>query len=241
MFTSCTISGNQSIAGSGGAGGGSGRFVGGTFGPGGATSGGVFSAGNVQIQNCIVALNQATSNVDVNGTVQSGGFNLIGISDGSTGWLVAEAGNLGNSSFPINPHLGLLQNNGGATPTMALLSGSPAIDQGDSFGLTADQRGFARPSDNLSIANASGGDGSDIGAYELIVVTPATLALAANAPNQFQIQLIGLTGWNYILQASTNLSGTNWIPLITNASPYTFVETNGSSFKQRLYRAVSSP
>ena len=50
---------------------------------------------------------------------------------------------------------------------MALLYNSPAIDQGKSFGLAADQRGHERPFDAANIANATGGDGSDIGAFEL--------------------------------------------------------------------------
>jgi hypothetical protein len=48
-----------------------------------------------------------------------------------------------------------------------LLPGSPAIDQGKSAGRTADQRGHHRPHDFSAIPNASGGDGSDIGAFEL--------------------------------------------------------------------------
>jgi hypothetical protein len=58
--------------------------------------------------------------------------------------------------------------NGGPTLTYALQTGSPAIDQGKaSVGETVDQRGQARPSDFGNIPNASGGDGSDIGAFEL--------------------------------------------------------------------------
>lgn len=58
-----------------------------------------------------------------------------------------------------------LKDNGGPTWTIALLAGSPAIDQGLSS-FPSDQRGFYRPVDNPTIVNASGGDGSDIGAYE---------------------------------------------------------------------------
>ncbi len=74
---------------------------------------------------------------------------------------------VGTTAAPINPGLGPLQNNGGGTNTMALLANSPAIDQGKSFGLAADQRGHERPFDAANISNASGGDGSDIGAFEL--------------------------------------------------------------------------
>jgi hypothetical protein len=243
-LTSCTISSNLSAAGSAGFGGIGGNLKAGTLGPGSANSGGLFSAGNVQVQNTIIAGNQATTlYADVSGTVQSGGFNLVGISDGSSGWLVGEIGNLGNSSFPINPKLGPLQNNGGPTPTMALLIGSPAIDQGNSFGLTTDQRGFARPSDNGAIANASGGDGSDIGAYEVtvLVATPAILSLVGYGNNHFQFLLTGQAGSSYAIQASTNLTTTNWLSIFTNVSPFTFVDSNANSFPQRFYRGVSSP
>ncbi len=69
-----------------------------------------------------------------------------------------------------NPMLGPLQNNGGPTSTHGLLPGSPAIDKGKNFsGSTTDQRGtpFARTYDDPAIANATGGDGTDIGAFEV--------------------------------------------------------------------------
>jgi len=63
-----------------------------------------------------------------------------------------------------------LRNNGGPTQTIALVSGSLAIDKGTSAGLTGtlttDQRGLARTVDRSAAANATGGDGTDIGAFE---------------------------------------------------------------------------
>jgi hypothetical protein len=61
--------------------------------------------------------------------------------------------------------LGDLADNGGPTMTRALLEGSPAIDQGNSFGATTDQRGKPRPID-FDASSAAPGDGSDIGAFE---------------------------------------------------------------------------
>jgi CSLREA domain-containing protein len=69
-----------------------------------------------------------------------------------------------------DPLLGPLQNNGGPTLTHALLPGSPAIDKGNSFGLTTDQRGLTRPVDDSTISNAS--DGADIGAFEVQALVP---------------------------------------------------------------------
>lgn len=60
--------------------------------------------------------------------------------------------------------------NGGPTETLALLHGSPAIDRGlSTAGETSDQRGSKRPVDIPSVPNAPGGDGADVGAYEVQV------------------------------------------------------------------------
>jgi fibronectin-binding autotransporter adhesin len=69
-----------------------------------------------------------------------------------------------------DPMLGPLQDNGGPTLTHALLCGSPAIDRGTNFTDSAtDQRGvgFTRIFDDPAVANATGGDGADIGAFEV--------------------------------------------------------------------------
>jgi hypothetical protein len=60
-----------------------------------------------------------------------------------------------------------IEGNGGFTPTHALFWGSPAIDQGKCFGVHRDQRGRFRPYIYSSISKPPGGDGSDIGAFEL--------------------------------------------------------------------------
>ena len=60
----------------------------------------------------------------------------------------------------VNPKLQALRNNGGPTPTMALLDGSPAINRGSNpLGLNRDQRGdgFSRVA----------GTSTDIGAFEI--------------------------------------------------------------------------
>jgi hypothetical protein len=64
-------------------------------------------------------------------------------------------------------NLGPLADNGGPTPTHALLPGSVAIDKGHASGATADQRGLARPCDLAATPNAAGGDGGDAGAFEV--------------------------------------------------------------------------
>lgn len=151
-----------------------------TFGS--SNGGGILAqSGSVNIKNTIVAGNTAfNSGPDVSGAFTSFGFNLIGKSDGSTGFTAA-TDLKGTNASPLDPKLDSgLRENGGPTTTLALLSGSPAIDKGSSNGLlanlTTDQRGtgFSRTVDDLSISNASGGDGTDIGAFEALL--PSRLA-----------------------------------------------------------------
>ena len=104
---------------------------------------------------------------DLAGDFTSQKFNLIGMADGGMGFINGvNADHVGSIANPIDPRLGAFQMNGGVTSTLALLWDSPAIDQGNCFGVHTDQRGHARPHDYPLVPNAPGGDGSDIGAYE---------------------------------------------------------------------------
>jgi hypothetical protein len=193
-LTSCTIALNS--AGIGGNSGNSRNFSSAAAGGQGGSGGGVLNEGsstNAIVRNSLIALNTpniggmgGTNTIDntteetigVSGLSGAGfdaigdftslGFNLIGMADGSIGFINGiNADQVGSKANPTNPLLGPLQMNGGFTPTHALLPGSPAIDQGNCFGIHTDQRGHRRPYNYPSISNAVGGDGSDIGAFEL--------------------------------------------------------------------------
>jgi predicted outer membrane repeat protein len=132
-----------------------------TVGSGGVFGGGLFSGRAVTLQNTIVAGNfqgpsSGTTASDIAGTVDSSSsFNLIGT--GGSGGLVDGINN--NQVGVSNPGLGPLADNGGPTLTVALLPGSPAIDQGSNAFVNSgetDQRGLPR------IVNGT----VDIGAYE---------------------------------------------------------------------------
>jgi CSLREA domain-containing protein len=117
--------------------------------------GGIYQLAPAQFRNTIVVNNHAFSSStigygqDVAGNGTSQGHNLIGIVNDSNGWIASDqTGTLGT---PLNPHLSVLQNNGGPTATMVPLNGSPAIDAGDDavltspYNLTTDQRGPGFP------------------------------------------------------------------------------------------------
>ena len=118
--------------------------------------------GTLRIGNTI--LNSSDTDIPTiipgQGTVTSLGYNLS--SDSGGGYLTATGDQINK-----DPMLGHLAYYGGPVRTHMLLTGSPAIDKGKNVnGLATDQRGLARSIDDGSIANASGGDGTDIGAFE---------------------------------------------------------------------------
>jgi hypothetical protein len=118
-----------------------------------------------------VAGNSAnTSGPDVSGAVASLGNNLIGETDGSSGWVGTDL--TGTIATPLDPTLAPLNYYGGPTQTMALLPGSPAIDAGNNAlipaGVTTDQRGYARTFNGTV----------DIGPYE---VQPIALVVNTTA------------------------------------------------------------
>lgn len=95
----------------------------------------------------------------------SGSYNLIGTGDGAVGLANGTNNNqIGTNAAVINAGIVAagLQFNGGATKTVALRPGSPAIDRGNATG--TDQRGFRRGFDFPAIGNT--GNGADIGAFE---------------------------------------------------------------------------
>ena len=126
-----TITGNSSAAGNGG---------------------GIFtSGGTVTLTNTIVASNTDTvagaPPDDINGSIVAASKNNL-IGDATTSGGLTNGGN--GNLVGVAPVLGPLANYTGATPTIALLPGSPAIDAGDDTTCAAapagglDQRGIDR-------------------------------------------------------------------------------------------------
>src|SRR5439155_11533697 len=90
-LTNCTLSGNAAAA-----------------------AGGLFNQNDLLVGNTIVAGNTALAfGPDAVGTVTSRGNNLIGATDGSTGWVGSDL--TGTVAAPLNPLLAPLGNYGGPT------------------------------------------------------------------------------------------------------------------------------
>jgi uncharacterized repeat protein (TIGR01451 family) len=122
-------------------------------------SGGISHASSARLilRNSIIAMNDAAFNIYGVGTLESEGYNLIGNNFGTTPITGVTTGNIvGTQLAPIDARLIPLGFYGGPTETHALLSGSPAINAGNTAtSPPADQRGASR------VGTA------DMGAFEL--------------------------------------------------------------------------
>ncbi|MGA9785144.1 MAG: choice-of-anchor Q domain-containing protein [Candidatus Sulfotelmatobacter sp.] len=161
VIVNSTISGNTAGLGGGGGIYGGARISSSTISENSAANGGGISNLGVEIQNSILA-NDGGNCPSSPQNLTSFGYNLS--SDASCP--LNSAGDQNSADLV----LGLLQNNGGPTATMAIILGSPAIDAGNPAGCTddpqggnileVDQRGDRRPGDPKLTT------GCDIGAYE---------------------------------------------------------------------------
>ncbi|HYU33220.1 MAG TPA: CSLREA domain-containing protein [Thermoanaerobaculia bacterium] len=107
------------------------------------------------LRNTILAGNTAPTDRDCGGAPASAGHNILGVGGTCIDFTAGKSDLVGTAATPRDPKLGPLANNGGTTPTHALLAGSPALGAAASCTPT-DQRGVDRTAGTC-----------DIGAFEL--------------------------------------------------------------------------
>ena len=140
--TSCTFSLNDATVGGGAIDNSAGKFT-------------------VKVQDSILAGDSAPQNPEFYSFVTSLGNNMVSKADPASGWKPTDL--TGTDTKPLDARLAPLGNYGGPTPTMALLSGSPAIGKGVSVSsVMTDQRGMPR------------GSLVDIGAFQTSLVVEST-------------------------------------------------------------------
>ena len=136
------------------------------------------------------------------------GFNFLGTDDPKFCAPLNPTTRVGTVPAPLHPLLGPLAQNGGGAPTHATTITSPVTDAGTAFPYPFDERGAPRPYDFNSVPNYMGGDGSDIGAFEL---GSPDLGLGQGS-NNIVISWPAFYG-DFLLQSSTDLQPNNWSAL----------------------------
>lgn len=171
--------------------------------------------------------------------ITSHGYNII--SDSGGGFFTATG-----DKINTNPMLGPLSDNGGPTFTHALMVGSPAIDAGKrdvipELASSIDQRGEPRY-DNPDISNASGGDGTDIGAYEASELRVTAVQMTGA---DFQLSFTSWLGTNYEVQSRSDLTTGSWLPLAGstpgNGGVASTTVSNAFSVPKQFYRIHPVP
>jgi CSLREA domain-containing protein len=191
---------------------------GGIYNPAGTNLLGIF-----KLKNTIIAGNTDLSGQapDCGGTtnITSEDYNLIGTLTGC-----AKLGNMiAHNITGVDPHLGVLADNGGATQTHALLNGSPAINSGNPATCNAaDQRGVYRPQ----------GSTCDIGAYEF-----ASVPFSAVPPAVINTKPLG--GFNNVRQFEVSFSEVVLNPAgnsdtndVTNTANYRLIQAGADTVFQ---------
>jgi len=209
-----TFSGNSATAGSGGAiytiSGGEVTILNSTFAGNSTTANGAGlynHTGNLTLKNTIMADSVSGEDCYTTGTVVSAINNLIENN-------AAPAANCGTASVTDDPNLLPLADNGGATPTYALDSASPAIDAGNTTVCSdapvgnLDQRGIER----------TYGAGCDIGSFEYVF------------PRETFLSNGTYDGW---VRESTETSGTGGA-----SDPTSTTFLLGDDASDRQYRAI---
>ncbi len=190
-LTNCTLAENRALAGLGWAYHWDGSSCGGNV----ASIG-----GSVRMLNTILSGGTSTNAF---GYLGDQGHNIS--SDASYGFSTPGRGSFNN----LNPKLLPLANNGGPTPTMALLPDSPAVDSGATAAdVSSDQRGVPRPY----------GTAPDIGAYEWNATSfykDFSLSAVRNN-NRMTMPIKGPGTTIFRVQRSTDLL--NWSDICTNTS-----------------------
>ncbi len=189
-FKNCTISGNRATTSNGGGlmvgSSGSATLVNCTVtnnrAEGGAIAGGIRcnSGSPLVLMNSLVVGNFAGASPSTTAdditwnasgiTSKTATYSVVGALTGQAFNTVSQS-NVGTTGSPAIVNLGTLANNGGFTQTHRLLTSTPELakDKGvaPSPALTNDERGAPRTIDDGAVTNASGGNGSDLGAYEI--------------------------------------------------------------------------
>jgi GH25 family lysozyme M1 (1,4-beta-N-acetylmuramidase) len=87
----------------------------------------------------------------------------------------------------------------------------------------------------VKVSSSSGSVTSTVATLTVVIPPSVLLAPSFTADGWFHANLVGAPGQSYVIEGSSNLS--DWSPLQTNTSPFTFSDTNAANLPMQFYRA----
>ena len=122
--------------------------------------------------------------------------------------------------------------------TYALLAGSPAIDAGINTGEAFDARGQPRTVDDPAVTNAFGGDGTDIGAFEVNHILTGTEARRSG--DDIQVRFTTVSDKTYGVEYRSEVDEGPWTELpgfvAGTGGIVTYTDTGAANLPRRFYR-----
>jgi hypothetical protein len=208
--------------------------------------------------NSLVSMACASTNPGVGHEIA-----VFPVTYGTTNYMVVDGLNSGYGQVTLNWSLT-------APPAIVTQPQSQTVPQGSNVTLSVSATGSPSPwyqwrtnalkwpgqtNFSLTVTNFQA---TNQGNYDVVVtnllgaVTSSVATLYLNSPLRFGSMtfsptggfaaiLLGMASSNYVLQASTNLATTNWVPVLTNSSPFGIVplaDTNTQNHPNRFYRTV---
>jgi uncharacterized repeat protein (TIGR01451 family) len=140
-------------------------------------------------------------------------------------------GHANNSATVVTWDIGTLATNAGAQLILTVKPNAtgPCVNSAIVNAVTPDPN----PDDDAATATVTVASGAP----------PHLAATVVNTNGTFQFTVNGQSGQEYIVQASTNLI--NWVSVYTNpspfVSPFTFTDSNKTTYPDRFYRVVTGP
>ncbi len=197
----------------------------------------------LQMGNTIMEAGAAGVNLgNSGGTFVSLGYNLSDDAAGgpigtAPGGFLNHSGDQRNTD-PLTDPAGV-KDNGGPTMTLAIRAASPALDQGKSNTISSsgnDERGEPRPFDDPNVANVSGGDASDIGAYEADV----RLISEQRVGNDLMFTFMTILDHTYEVQGRASLSSGTW-STVSGTNPPPPIAGTGGPVQVTIPNALIAP
>jgi len=167
-------------------------------------------------------------NIDLAGTAASGKYNQLVVS-GSVGLGQATLQLTQSAPGNTNDHFVIVKNNGGS-PVNGYFLG---LQEGALISIS--------PSQQFQLTYQGGASGHDVVLTQLTAPPSPTLGgILKQGNGQIQIDGSGIPGWNYTVQANTNLNTTNWIAIGTalanGQGQFQFIDPDAPNHPMRFYR-----